>query len=414
MSLQAGKRDDGGEIVHSSHEMEGYRTIGDDEEPTTYKNTLLGCLACFGVISIMIFFIVRAVKDYTPSSSVDLDAFKQDFGPFLQSLSFEPSDDYYNLSQGLSDKYPDFFLADLARAMSSQAMGQSDDAQTWLQKAIDDGDGDDYFSLLPTQQEFQDNNPSQSLIQINDKIWTVSHYYTNKNNANQPFSLYEVGYIVLLNNGSVLFLNPLPLESGVLAQLRTVTNNTDPNFLVEPTKQHYQFLPDSQRQFPAAKSYGVQAQKDWNETSMLDWTGFLDDANPLFPGEFTQITFQGQTNDECAFYHVASKTIILSDLLMDSVVSNQGENNYVPGTTNQTTSFFNRLYYWTYGAYNSLAVPNFQNSMNLITNQTSFSDSIKSVTNLDIANILFINGGVVGGSDAKNSLQTAFSPYVLS
>jgi len=146
----------------------------------------------------------------------------------------------------------------------------------------------------------------------------------------------------------------------------------------------------------------------------MDWSGFLDDANPLFPGEFTQITLKGQDNDECAFYHVASKIIILSDLLMDSVVSNMGTDNFVPGTTNQTTSFFNRLYYWTYGAYNSLAVPNFQDSMQLISDPTSFSDSIKSVTNLDISKILVINGGVAAGSGAKSSLQTAFSPYVLS
>jgi len=169
-----------------------------------------------------------------------------------------------------------------------------------------------------------------------------------------------------------------------------------------------------QSYFPEVLSYGVQAQQDYQPTAGLSWTGFLNDAQPIFPGDFSQITLQGQVSDECALFHIPTKTVFLADLLMYSLVSNSTVGgNFVPGAWNNQTSFFMRLYYWTYGAYDSLAVPNYQNTWGLITNATAFSESVRKIeTNDDIQQIFLANGGIVVQS-AKSSLEDAFAPYVV-
>jgi hypothetical protein len=105
--------------------------------------------------------------------------------------------------------------------------------------------------------------------------------------------------------------------------------------------------------------------------------------------------------------------VLLADILMDSVVSNVDNGNYIPGTSNNQTTFFNRLYYWTYGSYNSLNVPNYQNSFNLISDPTAFSNSIQKITSLDISQLLLINGGLLT-NDVGTSLQNAFASYITT
>jgi len=121
------------------------------------------------------------------------------------------------------------------------------------------------------------------------------------------------------------------------------TTTTTPDFLIEQTKEHYQFLPQAQALFPSSSSYGVQAQKNYPPTAGFNWTGFLNDSQLLFPGELAQITLQGQDGDECALVHLSSKTVFLADLLMYSLVSNVPDGNFVPGTSNNQTSFFYAL-----------------------------------------------------------------------
>jgi len=71
-----------------------------------------------------------------------------------------------------------------------------------------------------------------------------------------------------------------------------------------------------------------------------------------------------------------------------------------------------RLYYWTYGAYDALAVPNYQEKWGLITNATLFSDSVRRLESNDIAKVFLDNGGIVV-QNAKSLLVSAFEPYVV-
>jgi len=85
--------------------------------------------------------------------------------------------------------------------------------------------------------------------------------------------------------------------------------------------------------------------------------------------------------------------------------------NYTPGTPNNQTSFFNRLYYWTYGVYQNISVPNYQNSWKLINNSTALSSSLLYLQSLNPQQLLLINGGRIP-ANAGISLQAAFAPYI--
>jgi len=83
----------------------------------------------------------------------------------------------------------------------------------------------------------------------------------------------------------------------------------------------------------------------------------------------------------------------------------------VPGTLTNQTSFFMRLYYWTYGAYNQLGVPDYQEDWGLITNATLFSQSILYIEeNLNFNQIYLCQGGLIT-QDGKSKFIASFAPY---
>jgi len=353
---------------------------------------------------------VTAIKDYTPSTSVDVGAFKKDFGPFLQALSYSPSNDFLQLAQNISDKYPDYFLSYLALAMAYQALNQTDAAQANLKSARDESNGD-YASLLPSDLEFQNQIPEQALYYVAPDIWLVPHFFTVE--ANQTFSLFECGYLVRLDNGSLVFINPVPVTQQVSAAIQQTCGSV-PDFLVVQTKHRYAFLPEIQQTFPNAKTYGVQAQKDYNQTANLNFTGFLSDSQPLFPDEFAQFTFQGHEYDESAFVHFKNNTVFFTDMLTDSVTNSADFAGTVPGTLTNQTSFFMRLYYWTYGVYNQLAVPDYQEDWGLITNASLFSQSIQDMEQDIVFDQIYLCQGGLVTQDARAKFVSSFSPYLTS
>jgi len=264
-----------------------------------------------------------------------LGAFQQELGSFLLAISYQQEANFTQLALNLLNNFPNFYLSYLAVAMAYQGSNLTSLASNYLQQANDSSNDQDFASLLPSTQEWLDQYPPQTLVNITADTWAVPYYY--KNNADQPFSLFQVGYLTRLTNGSIVYFNPVPLSNDVLAQVKG--QGLSPSWLIEITLQHYQFLSQVQAQFPEAQAWGVQAQQTYPPTSNLQWTGFLNDATPLFPSDFKQVTLNGQTNDECAFYNINSSTVFLGDFVFDSVIS-LSPTNYTPGTSNNQTSFF--------------------------------------------------------------------------
>eukprot|EP00456_Euglypha_rotunda_P041890 TRINITY_DN3258_c0_g1_i22.p1 TRINITY_DN3258_c0_g1~~TRINITY_DN3258_c0_g1_i22.p1 ORF type:complete len:338 (-),score=56.77 TRINITY_DN3258_c0_g1_i22:23-940(-) len=265
-----------------------YRPIGGENEERPNRLNLLAAIAGFSVvIGIFLFFLITALHDAKdPPPDMDTNAFKRDFAVFLETLSYQPNNStFLQNATYLNTTYPNYFLSYLSLAMSYQALNQTTDAQYWLQQATDAGSDDTYKLLLPTEQEWADQSPSQTLIQLGNDTWVVPYFYPFA--TWQPFSVFECGYLIRLKNNSLVFLNPVPLLPQVQEQIRSIRAD-GPDFLIEQSKTRYMFLTEVSGIYPNASIFGVEAQKDYGPTMNINFTGFLSDDTPLFPNDFNQ------------------------------------------------------------------------------------------------------------------------------
>jgi len=381
-----------------------YSPLGDDEtEPRPKFWRWFNCFACIfalsTIIGIFTYFLYVAVTE--ARAAVNVDEFRDEFGPFLMAISYNYSDAYMTMAEGLVTGYGDYFVASLSMAISCQMQLNYTGAQYWLNKAHDDGVNDQYSYLLPSDPMWDNDLPEQQLYTaVEDQIWAIPYYY-NLSTA-QVYPNFATGYIVKLNATTIFFLNPVEIEDSVLAQIQSTIGNI--THLIEQSLYHYMWLPWAISTWPNAEVWGVPAQATYGPIMALNipWTGFLNDSNPLFPGDVIQMTFQGEANDECGLFHIKTGSGFYSDLLYLSDFD-----KYTFGGIDNQTPFFSRLWFWTYGVYNQLGVPNNLN----ITNPQAFAQSITNMENeWDFSAIYFTNGGRITDS-AGSDFSGAFDDY---
>ncbi len=147
------------------------------------------------------------------------------------------------------------------------------------------------------------------LEQLDDNLWTLV----------QPLSFMktQVGTrttVVRLPDGKLWVHSPGPELPGVYHELKALG---DVAYLVAPNPLHHLFLPTALQMFPAALVYGPAAvQKKHPQLPML----ILEpsSASPLPWAPFIQqVLLDGLRIDEWVFFHSASGTLILTDLLFN-------------------------------------------------------------------------------------------------
>ena len=118
--------------------------------------------------------------------------------------------------------------------------------------------------------------------------------------------------LVRLEGGALFVHSPIAPDAGLLEQ---VAGLGDVRYLIAPNSLHYWFMPDWKARFPGALVFAVPglAQKA-KRPLMVDRV--LEDAPPPeWQGQIDQVLFPGSVMTECDFFHRASGTVILTDLI---------------------------------------------------------------------------------------------------
>lgn len=118
--------------------------------------------------------------------------------------------------------------------------------------------------------------------------------------------------VVRLGSGAVWVHSPIAWHEG----LGEAVGRLGPvRFLVAPNTLHYWYLPDWQDRWPDALSYGSPGLgRRARRPVRLD--AVLGDAAPeAWAGELEQCLVPGRLLTEVAFFHRASRTLILTDLI---------------------------------------------------------------------------------------------------
>lgn len=118
--------------------------------------------------------------------------------------------------------------------------------------------------------------------------------------------------IILLNNGNLWIHSPEKLNKNLKEEL---DNLGKVEYLISPNKLHHLFLSEWISAYPDAKCYAppglIEKRRDINFTKELSNTPEKEWAD-----EIKQTIFQGSpAMEEVVFFHITSKTLILTDLI---------------------------------------------------------------------------------------------------
>lgn len=129
-----------------------------------------------------------------------------------------------------------------------------------------------------------------------------------------PFSTRMV--VVRLADGALWVHSPITLNDELRAAVAALGT---PRWLIAPNKIHYAYIQDWLEAFPQAESWGVAGIEDRARANGIAVTihhRLGDDAPTEWAGVLDQALFHGSRfMDEVAFFHRASGTVILTDLI---------------------------------------------------------------------------------------------------
>lgn len=146
------------------------------------------------------------------------------------------------------------------------------------------------------------------LKEVDKNIWTYEGSTVNFHGF--PYSTRMT--VIQLRNNHLWIHSPEKLNEALkeqLAGLGTV------EYLISPNKLHHLFLPEWISEYPDAKCYAapglIQKRPDIEFTKQLS-----NSPEKEWQDEIEQIIFQGSPlMEEAVFFHVSSKTLILTDLI---------------------------------------------------------------------------------------------------
>lgn len=144
------------------------------------------------------------------------------------------------------------------------------------------------------------------LEKIADNLWVFA--------APHSFMGLHVGTrmtVVRLSSGAVLLHSPVPVSAEMFAEINAIG---PVQHIVCPNLFHHVFAGDVLALWPQAKLHGpAKLQKKRRD---LNFTAELSDTpDSAWQGDLVPVTIAGSLLNETVLYHVASKTLITSDLV---------------------------------------------------------------------------------------------------
>jgi hypothetical protein len=119
--------------------------------------------------------------------------------------------------------------------------------------------------------------------------------------------------IVRLSDGSLWVHSPTELDPALKAEIDALG---PVRFLVAPSKIHYWWVRDWQVAYPDAMSFAAPRVDEKARGRGAVFNRVLDDAPvPEWKGEIAHVLVAGQFLCEADFFHVASRTLVLTDLI---------------------------------------------------------------------------------------------------
>jgi hypothetical protein len=158
--------------------------------------------------------------------------------------------------------------------------------------------------------------PVDTLKPVADNVWIVDGPEIQMTYPWLPF--FKVPFptrmtVVRLGDGTLWVHSPTPLTDDLAAALDSLGRVA---FLVAPNLLHFWWIRDWKAHYGQARAYAAPGAR---AAAAKHFTGFdadLTDAPPPeWQGEFEQVLVPGSYMTEAVFFHKASRTLVLTDLI---------------------------------------------------------------------------------------------------
>jgi len=218
---------------------------------------------------------------------------------------------------------------------------------------------------------------------IAENIWVIEH----------PFEVMKVKMgtrttVVRLSNGGLWLLSPGSGLGALQAELEALG---PVEALVAPNTMHHLFLPEAARLFPEAKVYGPTGLKRKQPSLAIE--SLQPEAPALWAEDIQQLRLEGLSFlQETVFFHVSSKTLILTDLAFNLQHSEHA---------------WSRLFLRLNDAYGKFGPSRMLRKMAL-KDPVALGQSLEQVLQWDFETIVMAHGELVQ-NQAKKRMQDAFS-----
>lgn len=225
----------------------------------------------------------------------------------------------------------------------------------------------------------------QGLEPIGEGLWSLRRV---NRISRWPVHMSSHMTVVRVGGSDLLLHSPVPLapaDIDALLQLGHV------RFIVAPNLYHYKFVAQARAAFPAAEVWAAPGLVALQPE--LQGSRELADDHPLVPAELSQRLVLGHAAHETAFFHSASRTLILTDLA------------YNVGTE---AGLFETVFYWAHGAYRRRRVPRYH--QRLITDRARFVEAFEALLRWDFDQLCVAHGTVLrtGGKAALREMWRFF------
>lgn len=119
--------------------------------------------------------------------------------------------------------------------------------------------------------------------------------------------------VIRLSGGGLLLHSPTPLAPKLKTEIEEVGM---PRFIVGPNRIHYWWIPDWRRAYPDAEVYLAPRIRE-QAKGRIDFDGRPLDAEAGYPWdrEVATLPIAGSFMTEVEFFHHASRTLVLTDLI---------------------------------------------------------------------------------------------------
>ncbi len=147
-----------------------------------------------------------------------------------------------------------------------------------------------------------------SLHPLSDKLWI--HDGPSVPFLGLPYSTRMT--VIRLSSGELWIHSPAQLTQ---ALKDAIDRRGDVRYLVAPNKLHHLFMADWIKAYPQAQSFAAPGLQEKRADILFNKT-LTDEAEAAWRHDIQQTLFRGsKLMEEVVFYHAASKTLILTDLI---------------------------------------------------------------------------------------------------